>query len=111
MEEEPANDYCINGGYLRVNVGDTLGPEGRYVVKRKLGYVSPLLTGMVNMDGSSHSWACQPPLLAAPPALSQLHFVPNCMLTTSFPSSWGGFSTVWLALDSRSDFSSIQSTS
>ena len=37
MEEEPANDYCINGGYLRVNVGDKLGPEGRYIVKRKLG--------------------------------------------------------------------------
>lgn len=38
MEEEPA-DYCVSGGYLRVAVGDKLGPNGRYTVKRKLGYV------------------------------------------------------------------------
>ena len=39
MEEENVQDYIVKGGYLRVAIGDRLGPGGRYVVKRKLGYV------------------------------------------------------------------------
>jgi hypothetical protein len=38
MEEEAPTDYG-KGGYLRVAIGDRLGHEGRYVIKRKLGYV------------------------------------------------------------------------
>ena len=51
MEEEPA-DYCISGGYLRVAVGDRIGAEGRYTIKRKLGYVSLEL----HVGGRHHSW-------------------------------------------------------
>ncbi|CAG7849073.1 SubName: Full=Probable dis1-suppressing protein kinase dsk1 {ECO:0000313/EMBL:CCA67077.1} [Serendipita indica DSM 11827] len=38
MEEECPNDYIVKGGYLRVALGDKLGPQGRYLVKRKLGW-------------------------------------------------------------------------
>jgi hypothetical protein len=44
MDEEAPTDYG-KGGYLRVALGDRLGPQSRYEIQRKLGCVTFGLTG------------------------------------------------------------------
>jgi hypothetical protein len=59
MEEEAPTDYG-KGGYLRVAIGDRLGRDDRYVIKRKLGYVM-LLPGLSRCTPfNAVIWLCLP---------------------------------------------------
>lgn len=80
-EEAPA-DYN-SGGYLQVKINDTF-KDGRYLVLRKLGYVSLLYNSF-----SRRTLALLP--FCGPFSTPGSHHT----------TSWGHFSTVWLAKDNQ----------